>query len=557
MQSEQPETIRAAGLMMVNDGKVLLCKRADTGEWAFPGGHIEADESANDAAVREAGEETGWEPLGERAQFARRIKDGVDFTTFRQDVDAFEPKLCAEHTEHVWADAANYPEPLHPGVKTVLSMIDANELDIARLIRDGELTSPQVFHNVTLYAIRITGTGVAYRSADDEFVWRNPDDYLNEEFLARCNGLPVIFQHPEERLLNSEEYADRNIGSSFLPYIKDDEVWTIAKIYDDASLSLMSDEQLSTSPGVLATGPTIELEDGSKLMIESKPRLLDHIAVCGQGVWDKAASPSGVLSENLGDQNMADDKAEADKKADGEDMEMDSKKADADPMKALCDSVASIAARMDAMDKERADAKMDAEDDDKEEKKADEAEDEKSEEKKADEDEDDKEEKKMDKKADAKADADIRRSIADLDRRIPKILSDADMNAIADAQARADSVAAAFGSSAPRPVAGETPRAYRGRLAGAFKKHSPDWKDIDLAKADDALLTIAEKAIYADAERVAGQPAMVPAGQLRETIRLDDAGRRVKTYTGAPDSWMRAFKPPRRRAIKFNERAGV
>lgn len=555
MPDNSPDLIRAAGIMMMDGGKVLLCKRADTGEWAFPGGHIEDGESAHDAAVREASEETGWEPIGDRVQHSRRIKDGVDFTTFRQDVGTFDPKLCPEHTEFVWADADNYPEPLHPGVATALAVNGAHELDIARLIRDGELTSPQVFHNVTLYAIRITGTGVAYRSADDEFVYRNPDDYLNEEFLARCNGLPVIFQHPDERLLNSDEFADRAIGAVMLPYIQGEDVWAIAKIYDDAALSIMAKEQMSTSPGVLASGPTIELEDGSKLMVEEAPRLLDHIAVCGQGVWDKAASPSGVLSENIGDQNMADDKAEAeDKKADGEDVaETNSAKADADPMKALCDAVGALAKRFDAFEEK---SKADADEGDKDEKKADADEDEESEDKKADGDEDDKE-----KKADmAKADADTRAKIADLERRIPKILSDAELNAIADAQARADSVASQFGQSASRPVPGETPRAYRIRLAGAFKKHSPDWKDIDLAKADDALLTLAEKAIYADAERVASSPATVEPGQLRMRIRMDEAGRRIKEFDGAPDTWMSAFKAPRRgRVSKFitDQRAGA
>ena len=73
-----------------------------------------------------------------------------------------------------------------------------NELDIARGIRDGDLPSPQKFgDNLWLFAMRITGTGTAYRSKLDELVFRDPDIFLTEDFLERCQGLPVIVQHPK------------------------------------------------------------------------------------------------------------------------------------------------------------------------------------------------------------------------------------------------------------------------------------------------------------------------------------------------------------------------
>ena len=537
------DSVRAAGLMLVADGEVLLCRRMDTGEWAFPGGHIEDGETPHDAAQREAFEETGREIGGDAIFHSRRNRDGVDFTTFRIDSDKFAPTLNDEHSGYVWAALDSLPEPLHPGVAVALGLIGATELDVARLIRDGDLTSPQRFHNMSLYAMRITGTGAAYRTRDEEFVWRDPSIYLNDEFLARCNGLPVTFEHPDKRLLNSDEFADRVVGTILLPYINGQDVWGIAKIYDDETVAIMEKQQLSTSPGVLVTGDAVNLDDGSKLLIEGKPSLIDHLAICVQGVWDKAGAPSGVLSENIGDQNMAENEMKSD--AD----QAEEKKADGMTLQSIADSISALASRMDSYEAKKAD------DDEAEEKKADE--DEKAEEPAAD---DDGEEKKSDdddteekEKADEtmKADAEIARRIADLDRRIPRILSDAEMNEIADAQARADSVAAAFGESASRPIQGETPRAYRIRLAASFKKHSPDWKDVDLAKADDAVLSLAEKGIYADALKVAQAPATVPAGVLRERVRMDDTGRRIKEFDGAPSSWMRNFQIQRRGVARF------
>ena len=549
------DSIPAAGMMLTTrDGEVLLMRRNDTGEWAFPGGHIEPDETTHDAAIRETGEETGHKLDGEFNLHSRRNKDGVDFSTFRAEVERFAPVLNHEHTAYMWSKLDALPAPLHPGVQVALDKLNATELDIARMIRDGDLVSPQRFKNMSLFAMRITGTGAAYRSKDEEFVWRSPALYLNDEFLARCNGLPVIFEHPEKRLLNSDEFADRSVGAIMLPYIAGDEVWGIAKIYDDEAIALMENNQLSTSPGVLVTGDAVDLDDGGKLLIEGKPILLDHLAICAQGVWDKGQAPRGVLSEALksdGDNGMAEQemKSDADKT---EDM-----KADADPIRAIADSISALMNRMDAFEAKKADAdcaKVDDDDDDA--KKADAdgdteqmaADEDYADDKKADADETEKE------KADAtmKADADIARKIADLDRRIPRILSEAELNQIADTQSKADSVAAAFGESASRPVQGENPRAYRIRMAGAFKKHSADWKDVDLTKVDDAVLPLAEKAIYADAMAAANQPVSVPAGMLRERIRQDDTGRRIKEFDGAPHTWMRGFKSPRRGVERFS-----
>jgi 8-oxo-dGTP pyrophosphatase MutT (NUDIX family) len=49
----------AAGVVLDDDGRVLLGRRADTGIWALPGGIIEPGEEPADAAVREIFEETG------------------------------------------------------------------------------------------------------------------------------------------------------------------------------------------------------------------------------------------------------------------------------------------------------------------------------------------------------------------------------------------------------------------------------------------------------------------------------------------------------------------
>ena len=199
-----------------------------------------------------------------------------------------------------------------------------NELDIARLIQSGELPSPQHVNNMWLFKLRITGTGTAYRTKLDQYVYREPDNYLNDEFLARCNGLSVIWEHPEKNKLDSKEFSDRIIGSIFIPYIQDDEVWGIAKIYDEEAAKLMIDKQLSTSPAVIFSNEILEnsnviINSDTSVLVEGKPSILDHLAICEIGVWDKGGEPSGVISNNPEVNNMSEmDKKDEEIKADGD-----------------------------------------------------------------------------------------------------------------------------------------------------------------------------------------------------------------------------------------------
>jgi hypothetical protein len=230
------------------------------------------------------------------------------------------PELDAEHTGHCWAPIDDPPEPLHPGCRIVLKRFDLDELGIARAMVDGELASPQYYENLALFDVRITGTGTAYRRKLDEFVFRRPENYLSDYFLARCNGLSVIVHHPPSNTLNTEEFSNRVIGSIFIPYIGDgvrhpkDEVWGIAKVMDMNAAKWMEDNQLSTSPAVVfretSVNAKLDLKDlgipeESTILIEGKPSLLDHLAICSVGVWDKGEQPTGVVSENNGALAMA------------------------------------------------------------------------------------------------------------------------------------------------------------------------------------------------------------------------------------------------------------
>ena len=302
---------RAAGIMFVStNNETLLIRRGMgggdfPGTWCIPGGHQKHGETLEECARRECFEETGIKYDGE----LKVLHDDGQFCTYlARDVEKSEVKLNYESTGYDWCHTGSPSMPLHPGLDVAFRIAGARtEYDYAKLISQDCLPSPQMYANVMLLAIRITGTGLAYRSSIGEHVWRDPSLYLNNEFLKRCNGLTVVMDHPETAVLTSEEFKNRAVGSIMLPYLKGDEVWGIAKIYDEAAAKEIMEGEISTSPSVVfdntAGNTTLTTENGEPLLIEGVPFLLDHIAIVtkargSKGVWDKGGDATGVLLTN-------------------------------------------------------------------------------------------------------------------------------------------------------------------------------------------------------------------------------------------------------------------
>ncbi len=302
---------RAAGIMFITpDEEVLMIRRGAGGgdypsTWCVPGGHQKGDESLEETARRECKEETGIDYTGD----LEVLFDDGQFRYYVARDFAKEPvTLNYESTGSDWCNPTIPPLPLHPGIETAFKVALAKtETDVAKLMSQGILASPQMYANIGLFAIRITGTGLAYRSSIKENVWRDPSLYLNEQFLERCNGLAVIMDHPDTQVLTTEEFKNRAVGSIMLPYIQEDEVWGIAKIYDQEAIKEICEGEISTSPAVVfdntAGNITLTTENGEPLLIEGVPFLLDHIAIVtkargSKGVWDKGGDATGVLLTN-------------------------------------------------------------------------------------------------------------------------------------------------------------------------------------------------------------------------------------------------------------------
>ncbi|MFW0766701.1 NUDIX hydrolase [Trabulsiella odontotermitis] len=444
--------------------------------------------------------------------------------------------------------------------------MNLTELELAQRIRDGTAPSPMKFSNMWLVNLRITGTGLAYRSGLKEHVWRDPNLYLNDYFLQRCNGLLVIANHPDDAVLTEEDFSERTVGSVMLPYIKGDEVWAVCRIYVRDIVEQIVKGTVSTSPSVVFNNASgnVEAQDGdTTILIEGVPFLVDHIALVTQdhgslGVWDKDKIPAGVeVSNKTGDIDMDEKQLEA--------FQTMLAKAVGDAMGGVNQGIQQLTARMDSLEqgyKSRADAddeaKRQAEEkakaDEEEKKKADAAE---EEQRKADE----AEAKKKADEAQAKADAEeAEKAKADAEEKAKKEAEENSRNdtALTEAQAKADSAYTACGKRAPDPFSGEKALDYRKRVLITMQKHSPKHADVDIrAIADAAALSVIEEAIYSAARANIDNEMNNTQGQLHKRVRSDEAGRRITEYQGDPNVWLSAFKTPPRLLSKINTQGSM
>lgn len=177
-----------------------------------------------------------------------------------------------------------------------MSTIEYREM-IQGLI-EGTLKSPQIYEESFYIKLRITGTGITEKYKEDENgdvlldnnnnpitykIDRLEEDFLSDEFLKSCIGIPVLIEHPESKLLNGENYKNHVVGTIVQAYIKPEvkEVWCIARIYDPEVLKLINEGLKSISPAI----KTKNIENKNDT-IKEKFEYIDHLALVVDGYWD-------------------------------------------------------------------------------------------------------------------------------------------------------------------------------------------------------------------------------------------------------------------------------
>ncbi len=126
------------GLVILRDGKILLYKRMrppEAGYWNIVGGKVDHMEPAEEAARREAEEETGLE-IGhiERIGLTEQIiaadrQHWISLLYIARDVTG-EPQLTEPDklSDFGWFGLADLPEPLSAFTKAAIASLSAGEL---------------------------------------------------------------------------------------------------------------------------------------------------------------------------------------------------------------------------------------------------------------------------------------------------------------------------------------------------------------------------------------------------------------------------------------------
>lgn len=136
-------------------------------------------------------------------------------------------------------------------------------------------------------------------------------------------------------------------------------------------------------------------------------------------------------------------------------------------------------------------------------------------------------------------------SVADLKKRQSR--PQADLNAFADAQAKADSVMRALGSAAEPPMASEDLVSYKIRMHRKMQPHSPRWKGVELQliAADRVALDNVLGEIRADALTAAMSPVGMPEFQHRMITKTMPSGHTVHEFIGNGTIFKQLARPIR------------
>ena len=151
------------------------------------------------------------------------------------------------------------------------------------------------------YAMRLSGLGLAERNNNDKVALYDRDKcaFTQNDFMKLYANLPVCVAHPEingEKVLLGYDNAEQIIGNTIYSYLKDNEIWVIARIHNKDAINAMESNDFSTSPHFVSTQIQKTLENGDVIYVES-PVLINHLAIVASGFWDKKSSNKPISKE--------------------------------------------------------------------------------------------------------------------------------------------------------------------------------------------------------------------------------------------------------------------
>jgi 8-oxo-dGTP diphosphatase len=103
MTENRPHSVSVAGIVVNDEGRVLVIRRRDNGHWEPPGGILELDETFEEGVRREVHEETGvWVEVERLTGVYKNMTRGIVALVFRCAPEEGSLTITDESREVRW-----------------------------------------------------------------------------------------------------------------------------------------------------------------------------------------------------------------------------------------------------------------------------------------------------------------------------------------------------------------------------------------------------------------------------------------------------------------------
>ena len=176
--------------------------------------------------------------------------------------------------------------------------------------------------------MRLTGLGLAERIIDNKAMIfnRTKENFATDEFMKIYASVPVCIQHPINENGEFEplgfKHSSSIIGNAIHSFLRDDEIWVIARLHNLEAVEIILNNDISTSPYFISKEVQHEIEND--VIYNEIPLICNHLAIVDKGFWDKKITDKNPISK---EQNMSSKKVDS---AEVEKIDTEAEKVDTD-----------------------------------------------------------------------------------------------------------------------------------------------------------------------------------------------------------------------------------
>ena len=195
------------------------------------------------------------------------------------------------------------------------------EQDIANALISGDLTGIVTNGEYAYIPLRFSGTGITERLDENgkaRLIDRRLEDFATPELMKEYPNINILLTHPKNEngdcvragLVNGGAF----VGNTIASYLKGEEIWVIGRFHDADLVDLIMGNAKNGTD--LSTSPHISSEEvlGENGVYVEKPFKINHLAIVGEGFWDKKSTSPAIDGDSL--TFIEEDKVTEEEKAD-------------------------------------------------------------------------------------------------------------------------------------------------------------------------------------------------------------------------------------------------